>query len=205
MGLSMELRDKIIEKAGNFFIRDGIKNSSMDEIAASMGISKRTLYETFRDKEDLLISFLKKTWADRYAYLCDEYNVIEVFLKIIEAQQNLPMVNVKFFEDINKYYPCAAKLIQEEINRNNAFLRDFLRKGIEQGYIRSNLNVEVAAFLLEDSTYTYIRASYLEQLPFSFRELFFTMMINFIRGISTEKGIRIIDEYLANQEKKKEN
>jgi len=60
---------------------------------------------------------------------------------------------VKFFEDINKYYPFAAKLIQEEINRNNAFLCDFLRKGIEQGYIRSNLNVEVAAFLLEDSTY----------------------------------------------------
>jgi len=63
----------------------------MDEIAASLGISKRTIYEIFRDKEDLLISFLKKTWAERYAYLCDEYNVIEVFLKIIEAQQNLPV------------------------------------------------------------------------------------------------------------------
>jgi AcrR family transcriptional regulator len=181
----------------------------MDEIATSLGISKRTIYETFRDKEDLLISFLKKTWADRYAcfsaYLCDEYNVIELFLKIIEAQLNRPMVNVKFFEDINRYYPYAAKLIQEEVNRNNAFLRDFLRKGIEQGYIYRNLNVEVTAFLLEDSTYTYIRASHMEQPPFSYRELFFTMMINFIRGISTEKGIRIIDEYLANQEKKTEN
>ncbi|MDD2513079.1 MAG: TetR/AcrR family transcriptional regulator [Proteiniphilum sp.] len=203
------MRDRIIEKAGDLFIQYGIKDSSMDEIATSMGISKRTIYETFRDKEDLLISFLKKTWADRYAYfsayLCDKYNVIEVFLKIIEAHQNQPMVNVKFFEDINKYYPCAAKLIQEEVKRNNAFLRDFLRKGIEQGYIYRNLNVEVAAFLLEDSTYTYIRASYLEQPPFSFQDLFFTMMINFIRGISTEKGIRIIDEYLANQEKKTEN
>gem|GEM_PF-37853 len=208
-GLLMELRDRIIEKAGNFFIRQGVRNSSMDEIATSLGISKRTIYETFRDKEDLLISFLKKTWADRYvyfsAYLCDKYNVIDVFLKIIEAQQNLPVINVKFFEDINKYYPCAAKLIQEEINRDNAFLRDFLRKGIEQGYIYRNLNVEVTAFLLEDSTYTYIRASHMEQPPFSYRELFFTMMINFIRGISTEKGIRIIDEYLANQEKKTEN
>lgn len=205
----MTLRDRIIEKAGDYFIRYGVRNSSMDEIATSLGISKRTIYETFRDKEDLLISFLKKAWADRYAcfsaYLCDEYNVIEVFLKIIEAHLKRPMVDVKFFEDINRYYPYAARLIKEEINRKNAFLRDFLRKGIEQGYIYRNLNVEVTAFLLEDSTYTYIRASYLEQPPFSFRELFFTMMINFIRGISTEKGIRIIDEYLANQEKKTEN
>lgn len=178
----------------------------MDEIATSLGISKRTIYEIFRDKEELLISFLKKTRDERNAYfadyLCDEYNVIEVFLKIIEAQQNMPMANVKFFEDIRKYYPRAAKLIQEEVDRNNAFLRKFLRKGIGQGFIRENLNVDVTAFLVEDSTYTYIRASYLEQPPFSFRELFFTMMINFIRGISTEKGIRIIDEYLANQEKK---
>ncbi|MDD4800552.1 MAG: TetR/AcrR family transcriptional regulator [Proteiniphilum sp.] len=202
----MELHERIIEKAGNLFIQYGVKNSSMDEIATSLGISKRTIYEIFRDKEELLISFLKKTRDERNAYfadyLCDEYNVIEVFLKIIEAQQNMPMANVKFFEDIRKYYPRAAKLIQEEVDRNNAFLRKFLRKGIGQGFIRENLNVDVTAFLVEDSTYTYIRASYLEQPPFSFRELFFTMMINFIRGISTEKGIRIIDEYLANQEKK---
>ena len=205
----MTLKERIVSKAGTLFYQYGIKSVSMDDLASSLGISKRTLYENFRDKEDLLISFLKKTWADRYAcfsaYLCDEYNVIELFLKIIEAQLNRPMVNVKFFEDINRYYPYAAKLIQEEVNRNNAFLRDFLRKGIEQGYIYRNLNVEVTAFLLEDSTYTYIRASHMEQPPFSYRELFFTMMINFIRGISTEKGIRIIDEYLANQEKKTEN
>ena len=205
----MELRDRIIEKAGNLFIQYGIKNSSMDEIATSLGISKRTIYENFKDKEDLLISFLQKTWYERNAhfatYLTGDYNVISVFLRVIEAQQNLPLANVKFFEDIQKYYPQAAKLIKEDVARSNAFLRDFLRKGIAQGYIRSDLNVEVTAFLVEDGTQTYIRASYLEKPPFSFQELFFTMMINFIRGISTEKGIRIIDQYLSDQEQNTEN
>ena len=64
--------------------------------------------------------------------------------------------------------------------------------------------MEVTAFLVEDGTQTYIRASYLEKPPFSFQELFFTMMINFIRGISTEKGIRIIDKYLLDKEKSKQ-
>jgi hypothetical protein len=59
--------------------------------------------------------------------------------------------------------------------------------------------VNVAAFLVEESTYTYIRASYLEKPPFSFNELFYTMMINFVRGIMTGKGIRIIDAYLRQQ------
>ena len=204
----MELRDRIIETAGNLFIQYGIKNSSMDEIATTMGISKRTIYEIFRDKEDLLISFLKKTRDERNdhfaTFLVGDYNVIEVFIRIIEAQQNLPTANVKFFEDIHKYYPRAAKLIKEDVARSNAFLCGFLRKGIEQGYIRSDLNVEVTAFLVEDGTYTYIRASYLEKPPFSFKELFFTMMINFIRGISTEKGIRIIDDYLTKQKQNRD-
>ena len=113
--LFMELRDRIIDKAGNLFIQYGIKNSSMDEIATSLGISKRTIYEIFRDKEDLLISFLRKTWNERNAhfatFLRRDYNVIGVFLKVIEAQQNLPLANVKFFEDIQKYYPQALQYL----------------------------------------------------------------------------------------------
>ena len=172
----MGLRDRILEKAGNLFLQYGIKNSSMDEIASSMGISKWTIYENFRDKEDLLISFLKRGRDERnvriFDYQQESSNVIEVFLKIVEAQQNIPIPNVKFFEDIHNYFPLAEIFIKKDIAVNNAFLCDFLRKGIKQGYIRGNLNVEVTAFLVEDSTYTYIRATSLEQPPFHTRSCF---------------------------------
>lgn len=203
----MEVKERIIEKAGDLFYQYGIKNTSMDELASSLGISKRTIYENFRDKEDILLSLLIKLREERdkhfSVFLSEKYNVVEIFIKIIEIQQATPPGNVKFFKDIHKYYPRAARLMQEDINKNNAFLRSFLRNGIEQGFIRKDLNVDVAAFLVEESTYTYVRASYLEKPPFSFPELFYTMMINFVRGISTEKGIRIIDRYLEKQ--KKEN
>ncbi|MBF6627011.1 MAG: TetR/AcrR family transcriptional regulator [Proteiniphilum sp.] len=203
----MEVKERIIEKAGDLFYQYGIKNTSMDELASSLGISKRTIYENFRDKEGILLSLLIKLREERdkhfSVFLSEKYNVVEIFIKIIEIQQATPPGNVKFFKDIHKYYPRAARLMQEDINKNNAFLRSFLRNGIEQGFIRKDLNVDVAAFLVEESTYTYVRASYLEKPPFSFPELFYTMMINFVRGISTEKGIRIIDRYLEKQ--KKEN
>lgn len=202
----MEIKDRIISKAGDLFFMYGIKSVSMDELASSLGISKRTIYENFKDKEDILNSLLIKLRDERNEafkeYLTDDYNVVEVFLKVIEIQTQMPVSNAKFFQDIYKYYPRIAKMMKKNMEKNNIFLQEFLQKGISQGYIREELNVKIAAFLVEESTYTYIRASYMEKPPFSFNELFYTMMINFVRGISTEKGIKIIDSYL---EKKKNN
>ncbi|SCD21156.1 DNA-binding transcriptional regulator [Proteiniphilum saccharofermentans] len=199
----MDIKERIIEKASRLFQQYGIKNVSMDEIASSLGISKRTIYENFKDKEDILLSALLRFKQERdkhfIALLGQSPNVVDVFIKIIEEHQHMPICNVRFFEDIQKYYPRAAKLIREHVETNNNYLRDFLRQGIKEGYIREDLDVNVAAFLVEETTYTYIRASYLEKPPFSFQDLFYTMMINFVRGILTGKGIRIIDAYLEQQ------
>ena len=196
----MDLKERIIEVAGNLFFQYGIKNISMDELASSLGISKRTIYENFEDKEDILHSLIVKLRDKRNdsfrSFLTKGYNVVEVFIKVIETQKKMPVTNVKFFQDIYKYYPKISKMMQDDIERNNILMQDFLRNGIEQGYIRDDLNIAVTAFLVEESTHIYIRASYLEQPPFSFSELFYTMMINFVRGILTEKGINIIDTYL---------
>jgi AcrR family transcriptional regulator len=199
----MDIKDRIIEKAGELFFQFGIKNISMDELASSLGISKRTIYENFKDKEDILTFLIIKLSDERYKvfkdFLQEGLNVLEIFLKVIEIQMDMPVSNAKFIQDIYKYYPRVSKLMQERIEKNNEFLQQFLKKGIDQGYIRVDLNVEVTAFLVEESTYTYIRASYLEKPPFSFNDLFYTMMINFVRGISTEKGIKIIDAYLEHK------
>lgn len=200
----MDLKERIIVKASELFCQYGVKSVSMDELASSLGISKRTIYENFKDKEDILLAVLTMIKGKREevfsSLVNDTSNVVEVFIAIIEIHQNTPMCSGRFFDDIRKYYHRASKFIQVENERNEKELRTFLRHGIEQGYIRDNLNVEVTAFLVEESTYTYIRASTMDQPSFSYQELFYTMMINFVRGISTAKGIKIIDEYLVNKE-----
>lgn len=200
----MEIKDRIIEKAGELFFQYGIKNISMDELASSLGMSKRTIYENFKDKEDILRSLILKLGDERNKifkeFLEKGLNVVEIFINVIEIQKKMPVSNAKFLQDIYKYYPNTAMLMQKKIEKDNEFLREFLLTGIGQGYIRDDLNVEVTAFLVEQSTYTYIRASYLEKPPFSFSELFYTMMINFVRGIFTEKGIKIIDAHLESKQ-----
>lgn len=201
----MDVKERITSKALDLFCQYGIKSVSMDELASSLGISKRTIYENFKDKEEILSSVLhmmrEKKLEEFESLITDTSNVVEVFIAIIEIHQNAPICSGRFFDDINKYYPKAARLIQEANEKNNRELRVFLNKGIEEGYIRDDLNVEATAFLVEESTFTYIRASLLEEPRFSYRELFYTMMINFVRGISTGKGIKIIDEYLAKKKR----
>ncbi|MDD2247662.1 MAG: TetR/AcrR family transcriptional regulator [Proteiniphilum sp.] len=202
----MGIKERIIVKAGDLFFQYGIKSVSMDELASSLGISKRTIYKNFKDKEEILLSLLVRLRDERKkiftSLISDNNNVVEIFVKVIEIQQSTPICNVKFFEDIYKYYPEANNYLQDDVNKNKTFLSNFLKKGIEQGYIREDLNVDAAAFLVEQSTHIYIRATSLDKPPFTFSELFYTMMINFVRGISTEKGIKIIDAYLEQQKAK---
>lgn len=199
----MTLKERIIKEAGALFYQYGIKSVSMDDLASSLGISKRTLYENFKDKEEVLLTYLAGKRDERNNKIMEvinkSSNMIEVFLYFIEFHKKKELPTIKFYEDIYKYYPRIYKLIQKDVEENKVYIKKYLQQGIDEGYIRKNLNVDVAAFLVEESTYTYIRAAYLEKPPFSFQELFFTMMVNFIRGISTNKGIEIIDDYLTNK------
>ena len=177
----------------------------MDELAASLGISKRTIYENFTDKEQILSAFLIKLRDERdqkgAEIMNKAGNIIEFFIEMVELHKHTPFYSVKFYEDIYKYYPNVYDKIKMESQKANDFFKSILAEGIKQGYVREDLNTDVAAFLVEESMYIYIRASYLEKPPFTFEELFSTMMTNFIRGISSEKGIKIFDEYLAKQSK----
>ncbi|NLH28702.1 MAG: TetR/AcrR family transcriptional regulator [Bacteroidales bacterium] len=200
----MDVKDRIIQHAGRLFFQYGVKSTSMDEVASSLGISKRTIYENFRDKEDLLLSYLKQVCEDRkktVQELMERFdNVVEVFLHIMEIHKTATFANIKFYEDIYRYYPNVDAFLKEESHKANEFFVQFLKKGVEQGVIRENLNIEVVAFLVEESTSIYMRASHIDKFPFSFSELISTVMVNFIRGISTEKGIKIVDKYLEKQQ-----
>ncbi|HZJ80119.1 MAG TPA: helix-turn-helix domain-containing protein, partial [Dysgonamonadaceae bacterium] len=67
----MELKDRIIEQAGELFVKHGIKRISMDEIASRLGISKRTIYQNFKDKEDLLLHYIRHMEKMKAQYIKD--------------------------------------------------------------------------------------------------------------------------------------
>lgn len=152
----------------------------MDDLASSLSISKCALYENFRDKEEILLVYLAGKRDERNNKIVEVINklgnMIEVFLYFIECHKNKELPSMKSYEDIYKYYLLICKLIQKDVKNNKVHIKTYLRQGIDQGYIRRDLNVDVAVFLAEESTYTYIRAAYIGKPSFSFPQLFFMMM-----------------------------
>ncbi|MFA5656436.1 MAG: TetR/AcrR family transcriptional regulator [Dysgonamonadaceae bacterium] len=197
----MELKDRIIYQAGELFVKHGIKRISMDEIASKLGISKRTIYQNFKDKEDLLLQYIRHLELMQIEYVKDlsknEQTVVHVFLRTIEMHKKFDFFNIQFLDDVEKYYPKAKQELIEQQKRGITFIKEFLEEGIKQRVIREDLNIEVVSFLLQDSSRTFINATRVTNKSFSNWELFFTSMINFIRGISTAQGIEIVDNYLT--------
>ena len=197
----MELKDRIILQAGELFVKHGIKRISMDEIASRLGISKRTIYQNFKDKEDLLLQYIRHMEKMKTQYIKDiskdEQTVVHLFLRIIEMSKEFDFLNMIFINDVKKYYPKANQELIDQQNRGVVYIKQFLKEGMAQGVIRKDLNIEVVSFLLQDSNRTFIDATRLTNKSFTDWELFFTTMINFIRGISTERGIEIVDTFLT--------
>lgn len=197
----MDLKDRIINQAGELFMKHGIKRISMDEIASKLGISKRTIYQNFIDKEDLLLQYIQHLESLQIEYVKDlsknEQTVVHVFLRTIEMHKEIGFFNIRFIDDVKKYYPKAKKEMIDQQKRGIISIKQFLEEGIDQGVIRKDLNIEVVSYLLQDNNRTFIDASRLTNKTFSNWDLFFTSMINFIRGISSADGIEIVDAFLT--------
>ncbi|MDR2058138.1 MAG: TetR/AcrR family transcriptional regulator, partial [Dysgonamonadaceae bacterium] len=106
----MELRERIIESASELFFHKGIKSMSMSDIANAAGISKRTLYEVFRDKEELLETCIKsqmeKTERELEALSANSTDVIETLMQIHARHlKEMRNVNPTLIHDLQKYHP----------------------------------------------------------------------------------------------------
>ena len=189
----VELRERMILAAVELFTTNGIKSISMDEIAASLGISKRTLYEVFPDKETLLEECILKSQKDGDIFVKGVIetsgNVLEVLLRCYQwSIERFHATNKKFFEDIKKY-PKAYQLMKNNRNRSSEDTVNFFKEGVKQGIFRDDVNFAIINLLVRD------------QLEYSFLEVYESIMFTFLRGISTEKGARVLEDFICEYRK----
>lgn len=195
----LALREKIMDTAMQAFIRQGIRAVRMDDIAQQLGISKRTLYEIYEDKEELLLQSIKKYNAQRVAtlteYAAQGHNVIDIVLeayrlKLAESR----MVNPLFYSDMMKY-PKVDKFIKDTRERSRDKFMLFIEQGIKEGYFQKNINLSLIPLLM-DAVGDYIMSNQLLQ-QYPAEELFDSFYLLPLRGLCTEQGVRKLDEAIA--------
>ena len=191
----MEIKDRIISEARQMFVKYGIRNITMDMIAETLGVSKRTIYENFKDKDELLENCITTAIIDQRIIndqiIESSSNIIEATFKFIENGINtIKAVNPAFFYDIRKYYPdiWASKVIENDTRNLNRTI-ELLNKGINENLFREEINVEIVAKLILEQFSLLSNRDIFPESEYSMIEIFENIVINFIRGIATEEGL----------------
>ncbi len=198
----MELRERIIGEATEQFFRFGIRNVTMDEIAVSLGISKRTVYENFKDKTELVKSCMNELSRQKEIQneqiISNSGNVVEtIFLFMQEGIKVMNSINPVFFSDLRKFYPEIWKAIHEEsLKTNYILMHKLLNKGLDEGLFRKDINLPIVSKLFQEQMNLITDEKIFPREEFNPAEVFKNLVISFMRGISTFRGIEIIDKMM---------
>lgn len=199
-----EQKEKILAYAIQNFSRNGIRNVKMDDIASALGMSKRTLYQLFKDKENLLIEcfrYNQKRSAAQYAELTKSTdNILELYTKWHKMRiDDIRSVNPQFFSDLNKYSRVQKYFKEASTLKRKEGLK-FINEGIAQGLFRDDINYQVLLHISDIVMESIMRNElYME---YSYDDLFGSTSIMSIRGICTKKGYDLLDKYIEDYKMK---
>lgn len=193
------LKDKILKAAIHFFHSQGIKSVKMDDIAHHLAISKRTLYELYGNKEELLLACIKKG-QEQLSHHIEEMvgqgaNTMEVFIAIIaNKMEEVNHIHPRFFTEISKY-PSVVGYLERKRLENQANSESFFRKGVEDGYFLPDINFEIVMEISNQCVEHVMGSEMYNKYPL--HEIHRTIITVLVRGLCTEKGVRCIDQMLA--------
>lgn len=184
------LRGVILKTAMQAFVEKGIRAVKMDDIAESLAISKRTMYELYATKEELLYQGVKAARESRKEQLMEiakGKDLMEILLKVYHMRvKEANATNSLFYDDLVKYPRVLRYLSREKENSRESMIQ-FFERGVQEGYFRDDINYELAA-LLFDALGRYIQEERLYN-KYSIKEIFRGMPLVLLRGLCTAKGI----------------
>ncbi len=195
------VRDRIILGATDMFLKLGIKAVTMDDVASNLGVSKRTIYENFGDKLQLLRecvqsrTCMRRAEMDKLAQLTT-VDLLRAMLKGAGVNYKDHQREFRFFDEIKKYYPTLHKeMVEEELREGTEQTQLRIEQGKTEGIFLPGTNAEIAAYILVEQMERFTQTEKYNSFT-QMVELMGHALVIFFRGISTLKGIAEIDAML---------
>ena len=192
-----EIRERAIETTSEIVLRCGNLSVRMDDVAQELSVSKRTLYEIFGSKEELLLECMNRHIARMSKMLEEEIgreeDVLTVFLKHLEVLINESRErDHNKFEDMDKY-PKLKKVFHEHLADMARRMRSFMELGVKQGVFRDDLNMDV--FMKAFSAMGTMANKEADKNEFRYDELIDGTLVVLLRGIAAPKGMAKLEKY----------
>lgn len=202
-GMNSEL-ESILERILCLYRKFGIKSVTMDDAAGELGISKKTLYQYFADKDELVarvIEYEGTKRASAFDKICNQN--MDAIAELLEVTRYLNVMmqdhSAVIDHDLKKYYPEHYARIQE-LRRDKMYesVLQNMRKGKKEGIFRNDLNEEIIAKLHVSRIMCMYDNPFYTISEMTSPKIFSEILVYHIRGISNDKGIKMLEEYLQN-------
>jgi AcrR family transcriptional regulator len=197
----MEATERILEGARELFFSYGIRSVSMDDIARHLGMSKKTVYQHFKDKDEIVNSLLVASLESNEKQLkkleTDSKDAVqEIILIMKHIAEMFSRINPNLFYDMQKYYPEAWKTFQAFKQRSMIkMVETNLQQGISQGYFRNDINVRILAKMRIEQVEIAMNPMIFPHDKFNIAEVQLCMIDHFLHGITTLKGHKLLNKY----------
>ncbi len=204
----METKERILGKAEELFNRFGFRRVTMDEIALKSGMSKKTIYQLFANKDELVDAVVEEH-INKSVEKCEqncakaENAVHEIFLSIDIVQGLTSEMNPIILEEMEKFFPAVYKRFFHHKN-NYIFQRvqKNLEHGIEEGLFRQELNIDIITKFRIETMFIPFNQDVFPFAKYNLAEVEIETLELYLYGISTIEGQKLIKKYKEQRIKK---
>lgn len=198
---------QIISSASEMFLTKGFKSVTMDDLASSMGMSKKTIYSYFKTKSDLVnkvSNYISDIITGGINFICAQnHNPIEEIYVINDfVQENLKQEDSSPIYQLEKYYPKThSKLIKKQFEVTHGCIIRNLENGVDEGLYRNDINIDFIARLHFASAIAIKNQEMFPKSKFPANNIFISYIEYHIRGIITKKGLQVLEEVKKKRQK----
>lgn len=200
----IELPEKILNIAMQEFLHRGIKSVKMDDIANLSGISKRTLYEIYSNKEELLLECVRKH-EEEYDHHMQEYcneenrSVIDIIIEFYKFQiEGVSDISPVFFQELHKYHN-VVEFFEKKRSQRNINAKEFFVRGVNEGFFRSDVDFDIVLRIGQASMEYAMRTEMYKE--YAMKHILHNVLFLLLRGLCTAEGISRLDEFINNENK----
>ena len=195
------MQDRILNKARELMFQTGVKHVTMDDLANQLGISKKTIYQYFKDKDALVSSVVEFELAN-HATICNQSMkkadnaVHEIFLLMSVIQEMFNRMNPLALFEIEKYYPLAFEKIK---NHKDDYIFSMisanLEKGIAEGLYRKDVDVTILSRYRLETSLIPFNIHVFHPSKFDMLKVNLQIIEHFVYGVATLDGHKLMDNY----------
>ncbi len=202
--IETDTKERIKQAAHDLVMKFGLRSVSMDDIAGSVGMSKKTLYHHYQDKDELVTAVIEGVLADNQC-ICQEHEkaaenaVHEIFLAMEMMVEMFQTMNPAIIFEMQKYYPEAyEKFHQHKTKFLLCHMQQNMERGIKEELYRTDINPQILAKFRVESMFIPFNPDFQRSLKnYNLLELEEQIITHFLFGLVTLKGYKLATKYMA--------